>query len=101
MPMHKHSPTTTALKCLHETKRGGACGAYGVRGELDGRRVLAAADAAVALHLTAEQLPATVQLCVGPVALCLWRDGGTVNHSTLQNKCILCQLAQTPKNAGT
>ena len=67
--------TTTVLKCLNE-RSGRALEAYGVGGELDGRRVLAAADAAVALHLTAEQLPATVQLRVGPVALCLWGDGG-------------------------
>lgn len=41
--------------------------------ELDGRRVFAAADAAVSLHLAAEQLPPPVELRVGPVALGLCR----------------------------
>lgn len=46
---------------------------YRVRVELDGRRVFAAADAAVSFHFAAEELPPPVQLGVCPVALCLCR----------------------------
>lgn len=46
---------------------------YGVGVELDGRRVFAAADAAVSFDFAAEDLPPPVELGVGPVALCLCR----------------------------
>lgn len=49
------------------------CVTYRIRVELDGRRVFAAADAAVSFHFAAEDLPPPVQLGVGPVALRLCR----------------------------
>lgn len=51
------------------------CVSYGVGVELDGCRVLAAADAAVSFHFAAEEFPPPVELRVGPVALCLCRGG--------------------------
>ena len=53
------------------------CVSYWVGVELDGGRVLAAADAAVSFHLAAEELPPPVELGVCPVALCLC---GTEDH---------------------
>lgn len=58
-------PSWTLWPCTH-----------GVRVELDGCGVLAAADAAIAFHFAAEPLAAPVQLRVGPVALGIWRHQG-------------------------
>lgn len=64
--------------------------------ELDGRRVFAAADAAVSLHLAAEQLPPPVELRVGPVALGLCRttDRSETTGGFLQVGWVLSEQTQ-------
>lgn len=60
-----------------QRRKASCCVSYRVRVELDGRRVFAAADAAVPFHFAAEELPPLVELSGCPVALCLC---GTEDH---------------------
>lgn len=71
-----HNTPGSAQPSLPEPSLNTLALTHGIRVELDGCGVFAAADTAITFHFTAEPLAAPVQLRVGPMALSICRHQG-------------------------